>query len=272
VPQAHFLFGFPSDVSSGRFEMDLDNISTYVGSKTTNAAGKLAYLRESGAISSALEHSVPEQMFSVQTDPAKGVSAVKALNVALENGQNIYRITLENRDAALPLINTDNSTISEIRSSIDTGKTVFVHENPVNLEQWTGTGYIVLDPVTGDGAYKISGGLSGGWILSGILLIIAAILLLLVLFFAPFVLPAILWLATFFAAIAAFFTGLSRIDPSNPNNADACEVGVTAAGSAIGTLSASLPKNVGVLLSGMIPLFTRKIPDIPQSTCDATLP
>ncbi len=43
------------------------------------------------------------------------------------------------------------------------GYTVTVHEREVSVPGWTGTGYIVIDPVTGDGAYLISGGGNGGW-------------------------------------------------------------------------------------------------------------
>ena len=31
------------------------------------------------------------------------------------------------------------------------------------LRGWTGTGYIIADPATGAGAFKISGGANGGW-------------------------------------------------------------------------------------------------------------
>jgi len=36
-----------------------------------------------------------------------------------------------------------------------------VHQSNISLNGWTGCGYVVLDPVTGAGAYKISGGLNG---------------------------------------------------------------------------------------------------------------
>jgi len=29
---------------------------------------------------------------------------------------------------------------------------------------WSGFGYVIMDPVVGDGVYKISGGLNGGWL------------------------------------------------------------------------------------------------------------
>ena len=39
---------------------------------------------------------------------------------------------------------------------------VITHTDPLNVAGWTGAGYILLDPGTGEGSYKISGGLNGG--------------------------------------------------------------------------------------------------------------
>jgi len=50
-----------------------------------------------------------------------------------------------------------------ISNAVNAGKTVTVHEREVSVPGWTGTGYMVIDPVTGDGAYMISGGGNGGW-------------------------------------------------------------------------------------------------------------
>ena len=37
-----------------------------------------------------------------------------------------------------------------------------VHEAPISAFGWSGSGYILFDPAPGSGAYRISGGLSGG--------------------------------------------------------------------------------------------------------------
>jgi hypothetical protein len=62
---------------------------------------------------------------------------------------------------------------------------VIAQKNQITYNNWTGTGYIVLDPDTGAGAYMISGGLSGGsttdtsgwkvikWVLQGFLALMA---------------------------------------------------------------------------------------------------
>jgi hypothetical protein len=40
---------------------------------------------------------------------------------------------------------------------------VTVHQADITAHGWTGSGYIVLDPETGAGAYKISGGANGAF-------------------------------------------------------------------------------------------------------------
>ncbi|MEW5837730.1 MAG: hypothetical protein AB1717_02725 [Pseudomonadota bacterium] len=37
-----------------------------------------------------------------------------------------------------------------------------MHQADITVNGWTGSGYIILDPETGAGAYKISGGMNGG--------------------------------------------------------------------------------------------------------------
>jgi len=51
---------------------------------------------------------------------------------------------------------------TEILQAVSTGKEVVAHTDPVSVPGYTGAGYIILDPVTGEGAYRISGGKNGG--------------------------------------------------------------------------------------------------------------
>jgi len=54
--------------------------------------------------------------------------------------------------------------MAEIRASLAVGKTVITHTDAVSIPGgWSGAGYIILDPETNVGAWKIGGGLNGGW-------------------------------------------------------------------------------------------------------------
>jgi len=52
--------------------------------------------------------------------------------------------------------------MSEIEQAINQGKEVITHTDAVTVPGYMGAGYIILDPITGDGAYKIAGGENGG--------------------------------------------------------------------------------------------------------------
>jgi len=81
--------------------------------------------------------------------------------IANAEGQKIYTVTQQNIDTILPMIQASSLTKGDIQSAVNTGKTVTVHEREVSVPGWRGTGYIVIDPVSGDGAYLISSGGSG---------------------------------------------------------------------------------------------------------------
>ena len=116
-----------------------------------------------GILSSALEHLVPEQIFySSSNSVPNAISAVKAMSIASASGQSIYKITKENMNYILPKINHDSNVVAEIKSSLLSGKEVITHTDAVSVPGWAGAGYIIIDPVTGDGAYKIGDGLNGG--------------------------------------------------------------------------------------------------------------
>lgn len=44
----------------------------------------------------------------------------------------------------------------EIENALASGKEVTLHENDIAVGAWAGSGYLIIDPVTGTGAYKIS--------------------------------------------------------------------------------------------------------------------
>ena len=52
--------------------------------------------------------------------------------------------------------------MTDIRNGVNAGKTVTVHNTQIIINSWSGTGYIILDPESGAGAYMIAGGLDGG--------------------------------------------------------------------------------------------------------------
>lgn len=194
-PETVYLFGLPDSIQPGGVHMDLDRIASVIGADPGASTTDRQRHVQLGALSSALEHAVPEQMFSTPTEPAEAVSAVKALGIANAEGQRIYRITPNNRAAVLPEIHHRPETLAEIRAALDAGRVVTTHTDPIAVPGWSGAGYVILDPETGDGAWRIRGGTSGAFLM-----------------FVEELSKAIIWsIATFVGLFKPFIEGFTRM-------------------------------------------------------------
>jgi hypothetical protein len=76
----------------------------------------------------------------------------------------VYHITPANQADVLPHIRQNPLTMNEIRASLAVGREVIVHADPITVPGWRGAGYIIFDPQTGAGAWKIGGGANGGYL------------------------------------------------------------------------------------------------------------
>ena len=170
------------------------NAHTELTANGKNAAQNrwISYNKMRGQYASAMEHAVPEAFWVDKsrcsyTDEsgqiknpteavcAQGISAVKAIAIAQSQGQKIYTITQENAATALPKLPIGGSVGAEIRSAVQAGKEVTVHERAINAHGWSGYGYIVTDPETGAGGYIIEGKGNGGLlIIAGVAAAVAA--------------------------------------------------------------------------------------------------
>ncbi len=209
VPKVDYFFGFPRAIQPGGIEMDLDSVTTFTESLDGDHKKVVNFVQQTGTLSSALEHAVPEQMFTTDPlNPPNAVSAVKALSIANSEGQRIYQITPANQASILGNIRHDKSTMDEIRAALAVGKTVITHTDAISVPGWTGAGYIILDPETGEGAYKIGGGSNGGFFLFWGTIIFLAIVILIALFSLSFI-------GLFFGALA-FASFIDRVNKMVP--------------------------------------------------------
>ncbi len=163
VPKVNYLFGLPSTISLGGIEMDLDAFAVFTTSLDGDNTSKIDYIFKVGLLSSALEHSIPEEMYTDSLTPGEAVSAVKALQIANGSGQRVYNINSSNYSNILPDLNLSASVLAEIQSAVNSNKTVITHSDNVTVNGWSGAGYIIFDNETGDGAYRIDGGLNGAF-------------------------------------------------------------------------------------------------------------
>ncbi|MFL0798416.1 MAG: hypothetical protein K6L73_13115 [Cellvibrionaceae bacterium] len=173
-----YWFGVPRNTSFSGLSMDVDLVKMHRAAKDNNHEKTINYTKAIGSRYSAMEYLVPELIFSIDTAPVQGISAVKALAIAAAEGQRIYTITQDNLNEALNEINLDADTETEIRNAVNAGKTATAHEAQIIFNNWVGSGYILLDESTGAGAYKIAGGSNGGVLIVVTFALIAAALFL----------------------------------------------------------------------------------------------
>ena len=164
-PAVNYLFGIPASIEAGGVAMNI-RITNFIGAHTNDPTQKKQLSLQIGLLSSALEHAVPEQMFSDPNSAVKpeAVSAVKTLQKAAQQGQRIYHLSAANKASALPNIHHDPATLAEINAALQLGKEVITHTEAIEVPGWRGAGYIIMDPLTGEGSYKISGGGNGGYL------------------------------------------------------------------------------------------------------------
>jgi len=194
IPEPVFVLGIPVELRNGGLVSDRPIVAA-IGADTPGAtieeaaSEKQSMAFTAGLLSSALEHLVPEELFPVeQGTTADGISTVKAFQKALDAGQRLYEITPQNFSMTIGALNLDQSTVDNITLAINSGKHVITHTDPVSVPGWSGAGYVVVDPVTGEGAYLISGGANGGFLLylvAAIVLYIVMALLIYALLMSP---------------------------------------------------------------------------------------
>jgi hypothetical protein len=170
--QPHYWFGIAKSVRFPGVTMDVDRVAYQTEAVDADQQKKIAFMRQVGSAGSAFEHAVPERLFADPTKPLndpsqpQGISAVKALAIAAAQGQKIYTLNTKNtayHSTIVASLGTDADTKAEISNALYAGKEVTVHQADINANGWTGMGYIILDPASGAGAYKISGGANGGF-------------------------------------------------------------------------------------------------------------
>jgi hypothetical protein len=156
-----YYYGIPRQVSFPGLTMDVDHWKDTAVMKDNDTQKKIAFVRQMSTRLSAYEHLVPDKFWTNEQNSGEGVSAVKAIAKAAAAGQKIYTLTAQNA-AMVYRLQIDDAIRMEIQNALNAGRTVTVHEAPIAVSGWTGTGYIIDDPATGAGAYKISGGANGG--------------------------------------------------------------------------------------------------------------
>lgn len=155
-----YNFGIPVSAQYRDRMLDIKQSRIFAIAKGADAQATRNYVLNAGHIASYLEAGVLDQAFLRK--PGHSISSVTAFDLANANGQRLYRIDQNNLDSALAAINADRGVQQDIRNAVNAGFFALIHNEPIQNEAFSGSGYMLLDPDTGSGAYRISGGRNGG--------------------------------------------------------------------------------------------------------------
>lgn len=152
-----YSFGKVAELNEGGIFLDICHDVHSVVSLNNNDIDEKEYMLQTGIYASAMEHGVLEQFTGVES-----VSTIKTLNYAVANNIPIHTITDKNYKEEIGKLKVESSVLDDIKTAVNKGKIVIIAEETITINQWSGSGYMVLDPDTFACGYMISGGLSGG--------------------------------------------------------------------------------------------------------------
>jgi len=152
-----WMFGYPYKVAEGGMGVDIDRDISKPVALDGSSKRQRDFQILSGLGGSAWEDMVLWRYFGVQ-----GISAATTLKKAYRSGIPVHMVDLANILTILPTLNVSEKVKNAIKNAVYTGKKVIVSESEVQIGQWKGACYIVVDPYTGSGGYMIEGGMSGG--------------------------------------------------------------------------------------------------------------
>ena len=143
-------FGNPVDLDAGGMTIDVDrNVIASVGE---NINTSISFMFTSGIIGSSLEHEIFEQVYELES-----VSTIRILEEANARGIPIYTINQTNLYDILPVLQLPDYVKNWIKSDVMAGRIVIVPEQKLEIKEWNGSGWVVIDPATGAGGYYICG-------------------------------------------------------------------------------------------------------------------
>ncbi|QOC23502.1 transglutaminase family protein [Wenzhouxiangella sp. AB-CW3] len=227
-PWVRYVYGMPMALDAGGVHMDLDYVPSHLTKHNGSASQRIEAAQPLGMLKSILENVVPEQQFSTEEEPAEGVSAVAAIAKAQAEGQRVFHVTQDNLNEVMAEVSISQASREDIQRAVSQfGYEAVVHEAPITVPGWRGSGYILTDPETGAGSYMIDGGKNGAFVVLmaglGTALLIGGVFLMI------------------FAPIMGFLMGLA-----------AAIIGAIAMGVAIETVITDPEADWGDLLSGVL--------------------
>jgi len=153
-----YNFGIPSKGSYRKRNIDIR--LSQVAAAGSDPERRRDFVIHNGAITSYLEGSIFEQLLPHWHGTS--LSTIQVFLDANEQGIPIVRVDSANVGETLPEVSASGAVKDDIQAAVDAGFEAYIPQSiPAKSVGVTGTGYLILDPRTGSGAYHIEGGSNG---------------------------------------------------------------------------------------------------------------
>lgn len=155
--QVSYIYGMPYKILSSTYWIDVKREVSILSHINGNDSKRTEMMNILGMSNSVLEHQLWEQMVSLRS-----ISAIKAIQLANELMIPIHYINQGNLIQKIGVLSVAGDVKNSIMNAVNQGKVVIIPETNFRYNLWYGVGWIVEDPITGAGAYMISGYMMGG--------------------------------------------------------------------------------------------------------------
>lgn len=151
-----YFFGYPVDWEWRGLIVDADRKIIGPFSLVGDTTKEKQFFVLTGADASISENRVFEDTYNEEA-----ISTIKILELASDMGVPACRI-VTSIAADCPGLSQPLHVVSYINEALAQGHKVTIPRSQITYHQWSGTGFIVMDPTTGAAGYIISGGQNGG--------------------------------------------------------------------------------------------------------------
>ena len=148
IPRTGYFAGYATDVKADR--VGIAHVDPSVALRLA------AQLGANGSLSEGLTWDL-----LLNGHAGKSLSSMSILAWANRSHVPIYTITADNIGTVLPKIQTTSDVLDEIRNAVAAGFQVIIPEREFSQGNVQAAGYVILDPETGTGVYRVDGGLNG---------------------------------------------------------------------------------------------------------------
>ncbi|GAB3390632.1 RHS repeat-associated core domain-containing protein [Lysobacter fragariae] len=148
IPRSGSFAGFATDIKADRVAVVHDNPDKY-----------REIVQKIGANGSLAEGMTWDLLLSGH--PGRSLSSSSILTWANRSKVPIHAITEDNIATILPKIQTTADVKSEIQNAVASGMYVIIPEKEFSQGRVQAAGYVIIDPETGAGVYRVDGGLNG---------------------------------------------------------------------------------------------------------------